>query len=324
MLDAGSDLFALGNGAAEAVINPVVASMYPREKTKWLNILHGGWPAGIALAGVLGIGMIHLGVDWRIMMSLILVPALVYGVIVFREEFPVHERGKAGVCYSEMLREVVIMGALIIDSLCVIVIGNLVDWSIRTIIFVVLLIVTIYGVIVRSLGRGLFVLLLLLMIPLATMELGTDSWITDLMTHEMAKMGLQGTWVLVFTAIIMAYLRMKTGAVMKYFTPLSLLAFSALMAAIGLQLLSFSTGIMILGAAFLYAIGKTYLWGTMLGVVSERFVKGGALSLNVTSAVGQLGVGIIGAVFLGFIQDGDRKSTRLNSSHVASSYAVCC
>jgi len=304
MLYAGTFFFALGNGAAEAVINPVVASMYPREKTKWLNILHGGWPAGIALAGVLGIGMIHLGVDWRIMMSLILVPALVYGVIVFREEFPVNERVKAGVSYSEMLREVGILGALIIVSLCVFEIGNLLDWSIRTNIFVVLLIVTIYGVIVRSLGRGLFVLLLLLMIPLATMELGTDSWITDLMTPEMAKMGLQGGWVLVFTAIIMAYLRMKTGAVMKYFTPLSLLAFSALMAAIGLQLLSFSTGIMILGAAFLYAIGKTYLWGTMLGVVSERFPKGGALALNVTSAVGQLGVGIIGAVFLGFIQDG--------------------
>src|SRR5690625_7698789 len=42
----------------------------------------------------------------------------------------------------------------------------------------------------------------------------------------------------------------------------------------------------------------------MLGVVSERFTRGGALALNVTSAVGQLGVGIIGAVFLGFIQDG--------------------
>src|SRR5690625_1528536 len=188
MLYAGTFFFALGNGAAEAVINPVVASMYPREKTKWLNILHGGWPAGIALAGVLGIGMIHLGVDWRIMMSLILVPALVYGVIVFREEFPVNERVKAGVSYSEMLREVGILGALIIVSLCVFEIGNLLDWSIRTNIFVVLLIVTIYGVIVRSLGRGLFVLLLLLMIPLATMELGTDSWITDLIDRKSTRL----------------------------------------------------------------------------------------------------------------------------------------
>lgn len=312
MLYIGTFFFALGNGAAEAVINPVVASMYPREKTKWLNILHGGWPAGIALAGVTGIGLLHFQVDWRIMMSLIFVPALVYGVIVFREKFPINERVKAGVSYSEMLKEVGILGALIIVSLCVFEIGNLLSWSLRTNFIVVSVIVLTYGIIVRSLGKGLFVLLLLLMIPLATMELGTDSWITDLMTPEMAKMGLQGGWVLVFTAVIMAYLRMKTGFAMRYFTPLSLLAFSALMAAIGLQLLSFSTGFMILGAAFLYAIGKTYLWGTMLGVVSERFPKGGALALNVTSAVGQLGVGIIGAVFLGFIQDGQIDDQLIN------------
>ncbi len=35
---------ALGNGTVEAVINPLVATMFPREKTKWLNILHAGWP----------------------------------------------------------------------------------------------------------------------------------------------------------------------------------------------------------------------------------------------------------------------------------------
>src|SRR5687767_12353471 len=39
MLYFGSFLFGLGNGAVEAVINPVVATLFPREKTKWLNIL---------------------------------------------------------------------------------------------------------------------------------------------------------------------------------------------------------------------------------------------------------------------------------------------
>jgi hypothetical protein len=41
----------------------------------------------------------------------------------------------------------------------------------------------------------------------------------------------------------------------------------------------------------------------MLGVVSEQFPKGGALALNFTGAVGQVGVGVIGAVFLGAVQD---------------------
>ena len=41
----------------------------------------------------------------------------------------------------------------------------------------------------------------------------------------------------------------------------------------------------------------------MLGIVAERFPKGGALSLNAVSAVGMMSVGIMGTVFLGFIQD---------------------
>ncbi len=38
----GSIILALGNGTVEAFINPVVATMFSKEKTKWLNILHAG------------------------------------------------------------------------------------------------------------------------------------------------------------------------------------------------------------------------------------------------------------------------------------------
>ena len=41
----------------------------------------------------------------------------------------------------------------------------------------------------------------------------------------------------------------------------------------------------------------------MLGVVSERFPRGGALTLNITGGVGMIGAGILGAVILGFVQD---------------------
>jgi hypothetical protein len=86
-------------------------------------------------------------------------------------------------------------------------------------------------------------------------------------------------------------------------SPLGLLAISALIASIGLYSLSYSVGVVIIIAATIYALGKTFFWGTMLGVVAEQFPKGGALTLNFTSAVGQMGVGVIGAVFLGTIQD---------------------
>jgi MFS family permease len=53
----GSLICALGNGTVEAFINPVVATMFSKEKTKWLNILHAGWPGGLVIAGIIVIFM---------------------------------------------------------------------------------------------------------------------------------------------------------------------------------------------------------------------------------------------------------------------------
>ena len=322
MLYIGTLLFALGNGAAEAVVNPVVASMFPKEKTKWLNILHAGWPTGMVLAGLLGIGMLHFEFNWNIIIAFIMLPTLIYAWLIFNQEFPVNERVKAGVSYLEMLEEVGILGALIIVSLCIFQLGSLFNWSLATNLITIAILTSIFGYFVRSLGRPLFILLLLIMIPLATTELGTDSWITDLMTPEMKKVGLQGGWVLIYTSLIMAILRFYSGPIVHKFSPLGLLAVSALTASIGLQFLSFSTGFVIILAATIYALGKTFFWGTMLGVVSEQFPKGGALALNFTGAVGQVGVGVIGAVILGFVQDKEfdknlyQHHTEIHSSYV--------
>ncbi len=65
----------------------------------------------------------------------------------------------------------------------------------------------------------MFILLLLIMILLATTELGTDSWITDLMTPEMAKVGFKGGWVLIYTSVIMAILRFYSGPFVHTFFP---------------------------------------------------------------------------------------------------------
>jgi MFS family permease len=160
-----------------------------------------------------------------------------------------------------------------------------------------------FGLYVRSLGRPMFIFLLLIMVPLATTELGTDSWITPLMEPEMKELGLQAGWVLVYTSLIMMILRFFAGPIVHKLSPLGLLAASAAVAACGLVFLSKSTGVTILAAATLYGFGKTFFWPTMLGVVAERFPRGGALTLNITGGVGMLSVGVLGAAFLGNIQD---------------------
>ena len=45
----GTTLFALSNGIVEAVTNPAVATLYPKDKVRYLNILHAGWPGGPGL-----------------------------------------------------------------------------------------------------------------------------------------------------------------------------------------------------------------------------------------------------------------------------------
>jgi ATP-dependent exoDNAse (exonuclease V) alpha subunit len=77
----------------------------------------------------------------------------------------------------------------------------------------------------------------------------------------------------------------------------------ACLAAVGLFFLSQAAGALVLVAATIYGVGKTFFWPVTLGVVAERFPKGGALTLNAMGGCGMLGVGIIGSQLLGFWQD---------------------
>ncbi len=302
MLYIGNLIFALGNGVVEAVINPVVATLFSREKTKWLNILHAGWPGGLVLAGVLTIAMGDI--DWRLKVGLIFLPVLTYGFMMLQCKFPVSERVAAGSGYHEMLQEFGVLGALIVTTLIVKeVLGSVFHFPSTVQWGVVAAVVVPFGLYVRALGRPMFIFLLLIMIPLATTELGTDSWITSLMEPEMAALGLNAAWVLVYTSFIMMVLRFFAGPIVHKISPLGLLAVSCVIAAVGLVALSKAVGVVILAAATLYGFGKTFFWPTMLGVVSERFPKGGALTLNATGGVGMLGVGVLGAPFFGLLQE---------------------
>src|SRR5919109_1473223 len=106
----GTFILALGNGTVEAYINPVIATVFTREKTRWLNTLHAGWPGGLVLGGII---VILLGLDWRLANAIVLLPATVYGVMLAAQRFPVHERVAAGISYRAMLREVGAIGGLV-------------------------------------------------------------------------------------------------------------------------------------------------------------------------------------------------------------------
>jgi MFS family permease len=152
----------------------------------------------------------------------------------------------------------------------------------------------------------MFVFLLLVMILLATTELGTDSWIAALMTPVLRESGASaGNWVLIYTSSIMFVLRFFAGPLSARLTPLGLLAVCAAAAAAGLYWLARAGSVpaMVFLAATLYGFGKTFFWPTTLGVVSEQFPKGGALTISAIAAVGMISVGVLGNPMLGAIQD---------------------
>ena len=302
MLYWGTFILALGNGAVEAVINPVVATVYSKEKTKWLNILHAGWPGGMVLGGLL-ILVLMPGLSWQWKVGLVLIPAVAYGLMMLRAKFPIHERVKAGISYKAMLQEAGIVGAVIVIAIMIAEIGRIFQWTLLVEIIVAGALILAYGLYVRKLGHPVFIFLLLIMLPLATAELGTDSWITELVTPVMGDIGLQPGWVLIYTAFIMMILRFMAGPIVHKLRPLGLLAVCSGVAVLGLIFLSKAGGILIFVAATIYAVGKSFFWPTMLGVAAERFPKGGALTLNAIAGMGMLSVGVIGAVFLGNIQD---------------------
>jgi MFS family permease len=310
----GSLILALGNGTVEAFINPVVATMFSKEKTKWLNILHAGWPGGLVITGLL---LIFMGdIDWYIKIGIIAVPAVVYFLMLIGARFPVQERVASGVSYREMLQEFGILGAALVGFLLAL---QLMDFfkgveinggPIPNAVFIGIsaALVIAFGIYTRALGRPLMFFLIVIMMPLATTEIGTDGWITAIMEKVIPvdeATGLQAFhagWVLIYTSMIMLVLRFFAGPIVHRFSPLGLLAGSAILAIIGLYTLSFTTGLALFGAATLYGVGKTFFWPTMLGVVSEQSPKGGALTLNAISGIGMLAVGTLGFPFIGKLQ----------------------
>jgi MFS family permease len=249
----------LSQGLVEGVINPLIATLYPEEKTHKLNVLHAWWPGGLIIGGLLAYGITKLlGLDaaglpaaaatrgWQIKLALIGAPAVLYMLLTWGQQFPATERVAAGVSNRDMFREAL---------------------------------------------RPMFLLWFVCMWMTAATELGPDQWVGSLITN---LTGMQGILILVYTAGIMFVLRFFGGPLAHRFSPLGLLTLSAIFSAIGLFFLSgVKTPAQAFVAATLFGAGKTYFWPVMLGVTSERFPKGGALLLAIMGGAGNLSVAFI-------------------------------
>lgn len=97
-------LIGIANGLVEAVCNPLIASMYPENKTTKLNHFHIWFPGGLVIGGLVAYFLGNAGIGWEIQMATMLIPAAIYGYLLLGKAFPVTERVAQGVSTGEMYK----------------------------------------------------------------------------------------------------------------------------------------------------------------------------------------------------------------------------
>ena len=317
----GTFVFALANGTLEAVANPLVSTLFPNNRTHYLNILHASWPAGLVLGGligwVLGEGM---QVSWKLQLGLFLVPTVLYGIAFFGQEFPKSEASAKGLTIGQMLQEVGILGALVacvlvglffkeqLGGILAFFTGNpfftsaawgYLAWGVAFVLILIVAIKTNF-----SIGSILLFVLFLTHALVGAVELGTDGWIQNITGNILTP--AQGKILFVFTSLLMFSLRFCAHWIETNLkvSPIGLLFICSVLAAIGLRLVSgidSFAGAMI--ALAVYAIGKTFFWPTMLAVVGDRFPRTGAVAMSIMGGIGMMSAGLLGGPGLGYAKD---------------------
>jgi MFS family permease len=104
MLFISTLLIGIANGTVEAACNPLVASLYPENKTTKLNHFHLWFPAGIVIGTLVVFFFDRMNLGWQWQMAVMILPTLAYGHLFFYQELPVTERVAKGVSSGEMYR----------------------------------------------------------------------------------------------------------------------------------------------------------------------------------------------------------------------------
>jgi len=315
LLTWGSFLFAMANGVLEAVANPLVATVFFRNRTHYLNILHASWPAGLVLGSASGWVLDDIyHVHWKLQFALFLIPTALYGVMFFGQHFPKSEASQKGLSFGEMFKDVGVLGGLIVCALLGMFFNNAlglqsgVAYALAGGLMILLLLVAHThgdrGETLIPLGAILLFTLFVAHALVGAVELGTDSWIQNITGNILTSK--EGKWLFVFTSLLMFALRFCAEFIEKKIglSPVGILLVCAVLGCVGLNLAS---GIATFGGALfaltVYGIGKTFFWPTMLAVASDRFPRTGALAISVMGGIGMMSAGLIGAPGLGYAKD---------------------
>ena len=198
-----------------------------------------------------------------------------------------------------MLKELGMFGALVGFGLVFAQLGQVFGWSNGVVWGLTGAVVVIFAAITKSFGRFLLAFLIIIMMPQATTELGTNGWITSLMADADEGRRLQsrvgaglhvghhgGAALFRRAAHPQIFAGRSAGGVLGACRARDCRAVANRPA---------PACCVIFAAATLYGVGITFFWPTILGLTSEQCPHGGALTLNAMGGIGMLAVGILGA-----------------------------
>ena len=301
----GMFIFAYANGTLEAVANPLVATLFPNNRTHYLNILHASWPAGLVLGSFAGwILDDRMELSWKMQLALYLIPTVLYGVMFLGQKMPKSEASEKGIKLGEMFKDVGVLGALVACFLVSLFLGDVtgnqyIGYGIGGVLLLAVGFMTNF-----SIGSLLMFVMFVTHALVGAVELGTDQWIQNITGNLFSSQ--EGKWLFIWTSSIMFGLRFAAHFIEKRLglSPVGLLLVCSVLAVVGLQLASaMTTFLMALVALGIYAVGKTFFWPTMLAVVSDRYPRTGAIAISIMGGIGMLSAGLIGNPGLGYSKD---------------------
>ncbi len=327
LLFSGTFIFALANGTLEAVANPLVATLFPNNRTHYLNILHASWPAGMILGALITL-VVGNDWSWKAQLGLYLIPTVIYGFMFFGQSFPKSEASSKGFSLGEMMKDVGILGASVAGLLLYLFTrdalgGNILagltgsdffvssSWNYISMAVGAGFVLWVAVITQFAIGHWMLFILFLAHGILGSLELGTDSWIENIngtiLTPSLGKI------LFIFASAMMFGLRFCSHWIESTLklSPVAILFVCSLFAIAGLYLAAGATGVTAaFGAMFIYSIGKTFFWPTMLAVVGDRFPRTGAVAMSIMGGIGMLSVGQLGGPGLGYGKD------RFTSEHL--------
>jgi MFS family permease len=150
----------------------------------------------------------------------------------------------------------------------------------------------------KALLNPLFIFMFICMFGTAITELFTGQWI-DVLLKNVTENALL---LLTLETGIMVLGRAFAKPILKLVTPQTVLLISAILAALGLYMLSHLTGGAVFAGAIVFGMGVCFFWPTMLGFVNTNMPATGALGLNLMGGAGMFAVSIY-TIFMGGFYD---------------------